>query len=99
MLIQPQPFANTAIEGLKDEREIALLEIQKQLLKRVHHFGPGMVPCVHFKKAFLEFDILDHILWMLKRKIKFKALHREDAAHAVIHCGKRREMSRVIHSP
>lgn len=64
MLIPFQPFVYPVLDGLRDDGEIAIAEVEKQLFERTAHLNPRMPPTDDAIDAFLVCHVLDDVAGM-----------------------------------
>ena len=75
-----QPLVDTAFYRLRNDREVAVSQVEEEFFHRTPHLDERMPPGIGLIEPFLVVDVLDDITRMAQRKLQLISFHREYSA-------------------
>lgn len=77
--VSPEPFVDPVYDGLSDDAEVAVAQVEEEFFKRAADLDPRVSPSHDAVHAFLIGRMFDDIARMLEREFQLIAFHGEDA--------------------
>ena len=94
--VSPEPFVDPVYDGLSDDAEVAVAQVEEEFFKRAADLDPRVSPSHDAVHAFLIGRMFDDIARMLEREFQLIAFHGEDAPVASWQSFKRASKVRAV---